>query len=184
MALDGIESLQLAPAILSPVTHLIRPDSISMVHSHFRFLETLRRSLLHRLVVLFILAGVVPALLVGGVAHHHAKVALDSAHDLARESLVHSVERQLESVRDNQKVGIERYFQTIVDQVVTFSSDPTVVQAADQFREAFSTFRSESAWDDGRARAATRSVADFYVCLLYTSPSPRDRTRSRMPSSA
>ena len=26
--------------------------------------------------------------------------------------------------------------------------------------------------------------ADDYVCLLYTSPSPRDRTRSRMPSSA
>ena len=25
---------------------------------------------------------------------------------------------------------------------------------------------------------------DFYGCLLYTSPSPRDRTRSRMPSSA
>ena len=23
-----------------------------------------------------------------------------------------------------------------------------------------------------------------YCCLLYTSPSPRDRTRSRMPSSA
>ena len=30
-------------------------------------------------------------------------------------------------------------------------------------------------------------VSDFgisWVCLLYTSPSPRDRTRSRMPSSA
>jgi hypothetical protein len=25
---------------------------------------------------------------------------------------------------------------------------------------------------------------NFYTCLLYTSPSPRDRTRSRMPSSA
>ena len=25
---------------------------------------------------------------------------------------------------------------------------------------------------------------DLYACLLYTSPSPRDRTRSRMPSSA
>ena len=24
----------------------------------------------------------------------------------------------------------------------------------------------------------------YYHCLLYTSPSPRDRTRSRMPSSA
>ena len=26
--------------------------------------------------------------------------------------------------------------------------------------------------------------ANGNVCLLYTSPSPRDRTRSRMPSSA
>ena len=26
--------------------------------------------------------------------------------------------------------------------------------------------------------------AETYSCLLYTSPSPRDRTRSRMPSSA
>ena len=25
---------------------------------------------------------------------------------------------------------------------------------------------------------------NYYTCLLYTSPSPRDRTRSRMPSSA
>ena len=31
-----------------------------------------------------------------------------------------------------------------------------------------------------------RQIADKYmrICLLYTSPSPRDRTRSRMPSSA
>ena len=28
------------------------------------------------------------------------------------------------------------------------------------------------------------SKAYDYTCLLYTSPSPRDRTRSRMPSSA
>ena len=28
------------------------------------------------------------------------------------------------------------------------------------------------------------SSTGYYVCLLYTSPSPRDRTRSRMPSSA
>ena len=27
-------------------------------------------------------------------------------------------------------------------------------------------------------------VSLLYICLLYTSPSPRDRTRSRMPSSA
>ena len=30
----------------------------------------------------------------------------------------------------------------------------------------------------------SRKVVDHLACLLYTSPSPRDRTRSRMPSSA
>ena len=30
----------------------------------------------------------------------------------------------------------------------------------------------------------TASATLYYRCLLYTSPSPRDRTRSRMPSSA
>ena len=28
------------------------------------------------------------------------------------------------------------------------------------------------------------ATPEFVICLLYTSPSPRDRTRSRMPSSA
>ena len=32
--------------------------------------------------------------------------------------------------------------------------------------------------------AAQQVAARLAVCLLYTSPSPRDRTRSRMPSSA
>ena len=32
--------------------------------------------------------------------------------------------------------------------------------------------------------AFQRSLSRAKVCLLYTSPSPRDRTRSRMPSSA
>ena len=34
------------------------------------------------------------------------------------------------------------------------------------------------------AKEADIPVALIYTCLLYTSPSPRDRTRSRMPSSA
>ena len=35
--------------------------------------------------------------------------------------------------------------------------------------------------ENGKARVVTMGS---YGCLLYTSPSPRDRTRSRMPSSA
>ena len=35
-----------------------------------------------------------------------------------------------------------------------------------------------------RAQSDAYSKAMATLCLLYTSPSPRDRTRSRMPSSA
>ena len=52
----------------------------------------------------------------------------------------------------------------------------------------FRTFQDHAAPDTtssllfkGAVDDASRSV---YTCLLYTSPSPRDRTRSRMPSSA
>ena len=37
----------------------------------------------------------------------------------------------------------------------------------------------------GNSTTATTLTGDTQdICLLYTSPSPRDRTRSRMPSSA
>src|SRR5665811_1059476 len=35
----------------------------------------------------------------------------------------------------------------------------------------------------GRVLAGFVLMGALYTCLLYTSPSPRDRTRSRMPSS-
>ena len=46
--------------------------------------------------------------------------------------------------------------------------------------------RAEQARAQGETGAASRYLerALTMACLLYTSPSPRDRTRSRMPSSA
>jgi len=38
--------------------------------------------------------------------------------------------------------------------------------------------------EDEVERQISINAAAAYCCLLYTSPSPRDRTRSRMPSSA
>ena len=35
-----------------------------------------------------------------------------------------------------------------------------------------------------RQNAVDRNVEHLELCLLYTSPSPRDRQKSRMPSSA
>eukprot|EP00828_Plagiopyla_frontata_P041962 TRINITY_DN6142_c0_g1_i3.p3 TRINITY_DN6142_c0_g1~~TRINITY_DN6142_c0_g1_i3.p3 ORF type:complete len:106 (+),score=29.82 TRINITY_DN6142_c0_g1_i3:35-352(+) len=39
-------------------------------------------------------------------------------------------------------------------------------------------------WDQQQQAQQQQSSEDYYSCLLYTSPSPRDRQKSRMPSSA
>ena len=47
-----------------------------------------------------------------------------------------------------------------------------------------STHAAKSGHPGGSLSAADMVTYLYYDCLLYTSPSPRDRTRSRMPSSA
>ena len=42
----------------------------------------------------------------------------------------------------------------------------------------------DAIWASGERLASDPAYRDITTCLLYTSPSPRDRTRSRMPSSA
>ena len=51
--------------------------------------------------------------------------------------------------------------------------------------DAFNTLHDSM--KDGKGKEVAEKTLNFlvdYTCLLYTSPSPRDRTRSRMPSSA
>ena len=49
-------------------------------------------------------------------------------------------------------------------------------------RQACDNVKKERVYDV--IKLAYDTMRDFGICLLYTSPSPRDRTRSRMPSSA
>ena len=57
-----------------------------------------------------------------------------------------------------------------------------IVFTADNGTEthAFQRLQEFDQWSSGKFRGVKRDI----YCLLYTSPSPRDRTRSRMPSSA
>ena len=47
--------------------------------------------------------------------------------------------------------------------------------------QAFSILNHQNTSED---LTTLSDITDLSPCLLYTSPSPRDRTRSRMPSSA
>ena len=58
--------------------------------------------------------------------------------------------------------------------------DVKKVLASKQFYPMFITGLS----GNGKTYSVEQACAQLNRCLLYTSPSPRDRTRSRMPSSA
>ena len=62
-----------------------------------------------------------------------------------------------------------------------------IVDDFDDNREMFTEFLSFSGYRVAQAATGKEAIERAFSllpCLLYTSPSPRDRTRSRMPSSA
>ena len=60
----------------------------------------------------------------------------------------------------------------------------TVTATFDEAVTGFNDLVNDITIANGSVTGITAVSATVYTCLLYTSPSPRDRTRSRMPSSA
>ena len=60
---------------------------------------------------------------------------------------------------------------TDIKKILIIGAGPIVIGQACEF-------------DYSGTQACKALKEEGYTCLLYTSPSPRDRTRSRMPSSA
>ena len=76
---------------------------------------------------------------------------------------------------DVKKVVIKKEDTDAVQTQETNDSDAIVEESKD-------SGNSEEVVEE--VRTSDEEVASPLTCLLYTSPSPRDRTRSRMPSSA
>ena len=74
--------------------------------------------------------------------------------------------------QDKNKADFDRLLEKVVDISLVF--EPTSEEAVDI------AFQQKSA-TSGFLRP---KIIQLGICLLYTSPSPRDRTRYRMPSSA
>ena len=91
-----------------------------------------------------------------------------------------------------RKIELQHRFIYELQLVVTrFNSDWLTESTKEHARlvllDAELNFAQQHATDSKDLRSLTNAIhtiAFVLFCLLYTSPSPRDRTRSRMPSSA
>ena len=89
------------------------------------------------------------------------------------------------SGRDVPAVGVSLGLARILLIMEERGMFPDLDRVVDVFVTVFDEQRHDAALAAATAfRAAGLRVEVSYNCLLYTSPSPRDRTRSRMPSSA
>ena len=72
--------------------------------------------------------------------------------------------------------------QTIVDALLGAAKDAGVKIRSSE--GVTSITKSDAGFEVETDNGGSYTAAHVLLCLLYTSPSPRDRTRSRMPSSA
>ena len=65
----------------------------------------------------------------------------------------------------------------------TYPNSPRVEECNELMDEIRGKLEAKS-FEQGKLYYDLKNYQSAMTCLLYTSPSPRDRTRSRMPSSA
>ena len=95
------------------------------------------------------------------------KIKVDNIN-LTYEGLIPKIQK---SMLSKDVEALQPHIRAFVERAITFQTCP----------ECAGTRLTEAARS---SKIRGISIADACACLLYTSPSPRDRTRSRMPSSA
>ena len=71
-----------------------------------------------------------------------------------------------------------------IQTILVVGSGPIIIGQAAEFDYAGTQACLALKEEGYRVILVNSNPATIMTCLLYTSPSPRDRTRSRMPSSA
>jgi len=104
-----------------------------------------------KLLVVFLAVGIIPM----GVVAYFSRSA-------GTESLSNQAFAQLESVRDIKRKAVSDYFQLVSDQLATFANNKMIVEAVQDFRERFATFRSENELTDDQIPGLREQLATYY----------------------
>ncbi len=108
-----------------------------------------------KLIVGSILLAIIPV----GVA---GSIITWQANQEARVALEEQAKNQLISIREMKKNQIEAYFQTIRDQVLTFSNDRMVIEAMKDFNSAFKSFQEEINASNQDVNSWKTSLSTYY----------------------
>ncbi len=105
-----------------------------------------------KVIVLFLIAGLVPLGISGFVGYRTSSQALKE-----------QAFKQLVSIRETKKGQIEEYFSHIEKQVRAYSKDSTIVNAMEEFNSAFKAFRIENEINDDRLNEYRAELKKYYI---------------------
>jgi methyl-accepting chemotaxis protein len=104
-----------------------------------------------KLIAAFIVIGLLPFAIIGLTALTKSGAGIKS-----------QAFQKLTAVREIKRSGIERYFNTIRDQVLTLSEDTMVVDAMQEFAGAIKSFREENALSDEQVASMGAELKTYY----------------------
>ncbi|SOB59163.1 Methyl-accepting chemotaxis protein [Pseudodesulfovibrio profundus] len=106
----------------------------------------------NKMICLFLAAGLIPTIIIAGLS------AYQSTNALTR-----SAYGQLQSLRTVKKSAIERYFNTIESQLITFSESSMVAETMRRMAHSFPTFRAQNEIHDAELNTITSELKRYYT---------------------
>ncbi len=116
-----------------------------------------------KLIIGFLACGLVPLLVVSIASFFSMKNGMTTLTDQARKDIQHKVTASLQAQESLKKDQIEKYFESIRDQVLTFSENRMVVDAMRDFKSSFKTYRKQLEVNDSRLQEMRQELSTYYT---------------------
>jgi methyl-accepting chemotaxis protein len=121
-----------------------------------------------RLVIAFMLCGILPLLTITLVNLWNLKTGFESVRQYGSKALTAEVTNNLVAARDSRKQAVEDYMETIRDQVLSMSEDRMIIRAMTEMKTAFESRSAEADIDDATLESMRRELASYYRSAFAT----------------
>ena len=115
-----------------------------------------------RITTVLLLCGLVPLIVAGFISYRTASSSLTTVQTESSDAIRAKVISGLDAQRDLKKAQITAYFDSIRDQMLTFSEDQMVVDAMKGFSESFGSRNEELELDDEAIATLRNELRTYY----------------------
>ncbi|MCA8988417.1 MAG: hypothetical protein KDA78_12280, partial [Planctomycetaceae bacterium] len=96
-------------------------------------------------------------------AFWNAKSGFSNIEQFSTTAFENQINNQMSAVRDIKKSQIEDYFATIKNQILTFSTDESIISAMEQFKTNFANYAEVKDITDEQVVEMRKELGSYYT---------------------